>query len=110
MKANFDLYPNFSKAEFDCKHTGKNEMKHSFMSKLQALRTAYGKPMIISSGLRVSELIKQVAADFCILILCKITPNNHAQLYGATKTSYHRARNNSRGNSSFIILRIYSKD
>ena len=52
MKANFDLYPNFSKAEFDCKHTGKNEMKHSFMSKLQALRTAYGKPMIISSGYR----------------------------------------------------------
>lgn len=45
-------YPNFSKEEFDCKHTGKNEMKHSFMAKLQALRTAYGKPMSISSGFR----------------------------------------------------------
>ena len=45
-------YPNFSKAEFDCKHTGKNEMKHSFMAKLQALRTAYGKPMVVSSGFR----------------------------------------------------------
>jgi uncharacterized protein YcbK (DUF882 family) len=52
MKANFDLYPNFSKHEFDCKHTGKNEMKHSFMSKLQALRTAYGKPLKINSGYR----------------------------------------------------------
>jgi len=52
MKANFELYPNFSKSEFDCKHTGKNEMKHSFMAKLQALRTAYGKPMKISSGFR----------------------------------------------------------
>ena len=52
MKADFNLYPNFSKEEFDCKHTGNNEMKHSFMSKLQALRTAYGKPMSISSGYR----------------------------------------------------------
>jgi len=31
---------------------GKNEMKHSFMAKLQALRTAYGKPIAISSGFR----------------------------------------------------------
>ena len=52
MKAQWNLYPNFSKKEFDCKHTGKNEMKHSFMSKLQALRIAYGKPMSISSGFR----------------------------------------------------------
>ncbi len=50
--AKWDLYPNFSKEEFDCKHTGKNEMKHSFMAKLQALRTAYGKPIAISSGFR----------------------------------------------------------
>lgn len=52
MEANWNLYPNFSKEEFDCKHTGKNEMKHSFMAKLQALRTAYGKPLRITSGFR----------------------------------------------------------
>jgi uncharacterized protein YcbK (DUF882 family) len=52
MKANFDLYANFTKSEFDCKHSGKNEMQHSFMSKLQSLRTAYGKPMKITSGFR----------------------------------------------------------
>jgi len=52
MKANWTAYPNFSKEEFDCKHTGKNEMQHSFMDKLQALRTAYGKPMKITSGYR----------------------------------------------------------
>jgi len=52
MKANFDLYANFSKHEFDCSHSGKNEMQHEFMSKLQALRTAYGKPMKITSGFR----------------------------------------------------------
>lgn len=49
---NWSDYPNFSKAEFDCKHTGKNEMKPEFMDKLQKLRTAYGKPMKISSGFR----------------------------------------------------------
>jgi zinc D-Ala-D-Ala carboxypeptidase len=52
MKANWNLYPNFSKEEFDCNHTGKNEMQHSAMSKLQALRTAYGKPINITSGYR----------------------------------------------------------
>lgn len=45
-------YPNFSKQEFDCKFTSKNEMKPDFMNKLQALRTEYGKPMKISSGYR----------------------------------------------------------
>ena len=45
-------YPNFKESEFDCKHTGKNEMKPEFMDKLQALRTEYGKSMTITSGYR----------------------------------------------------------
>lgn len=45
-------YPNFSESEFRCKHTGKCEMDPEFMERLQALRTAYGKPMVISSGYR----------------------------------------------------------
>lgn len=45
-------YPNFSKEEFDCKHTGKNEMKDSFMQILQNIRTEYNKPMKITSGYR----------------------------------------------------------
>jgi zinc D-Ala-D-Ala carboxypeptidase len=52
MKAQWDLYPNFSKSELDCKHTGENEMQHEFMVKLQELRTLYGKPMKINSGYR----------------------------------------------------------
>jgi zinc D-Ala-D-Ala carboxypeptidase len=47
-----ELYPNFPKSEFDCKHTGLNEMRHDFMLKLQALRLDYGKPMAITSGYR----------------------------------------------------------
>ena len=45
-------YPNFSKSEFDCKHTGMNEMRPEFMDVLQAIRTEYGKPMTITSGYR----------------------------------------------------------
>lgn len=52
MKARWNAYDNFSKEEFDCKHTGKNEMQHEFMEKLQELRTIYGQPMRITSGFR----------------------------------------------------------
>lgn len=46
------LYPNFSEAELRCKHTGRCEMQPAFMARLQALRTAYGRPMTITSGYR----------------------------------------------------------
>lgn len=49
---NWQNYPNFSEAEFRCKHTGKLAMDEAFMARLQALRTDYGKPMAISSGYR----------------------------------------------------------
>ena len=50
--AKWGEYPNFTKAEFDCKHTGENNMQHEFMEKLQAIRTAYGKSIKITSGFR----------------------------------------------------------
>lgn len=50
--ARWSEYPNFTKAEFDCKHSGKNDMKHEFMSKLQALRVEFGMPLHITSGFR----------------------------------------------------------
>jgi len=48
-------YPNFSASEFVCKHTGKNKMHPDFMARLQRLRTAYGKPISITSGYRHSS-------------------------------------------------------
>lgn len=46
-------YPNFRKEEFNCKcGCGENRMRPEFMDRLQALRSAYGKPMIITSGYR----------------------------------------------------------
>ena len=49
---NWALYPNFSEAEFRCRHTQKCEMKPDFMRVLQAIRNEYGKPMTITSGYR----------------------------------------------------------
>ena len=49
---NWHNYPNFSAAEFRCKHTGQLRMDADFMGRLQALRTDYGKAMVISSGYR----------------------------------------------------------
>jgi zinc D-Ala-D-Ala carboxypeptidase len=46
---------NFTLAEFNCSHCGKNEMKQEFMDKLQALRIEYGKPMRITSGYRCPQ-------------------------------------------------------
>tara|TARA_R110002051_G_scaffold174865_1_gene244966 strand:+ start:184 stop:585 length:402 start_codon:yes stop_codon:yes gene_type:complete len=51
-KMDWNDYPNFSKEEFDCSHSGLNEMKPEFMELLQELRTEYGKPMRITSGYR----------------------------------------------------------
>lgn len=52
---NWSDYPNFSAKEFACSHCGENEMKPDFMAKLQRLRTAYGKPMKITSGYRCAK-------------------------------------------------------
>ena len=50
--ARWSEYPNFKAYEFDCRHTGKNEMKHQFMQVLQAIRREYGRPMRVTSGYR----------------------------------------------------------
>ncbi len=54
MTTNLDwsLYPNFTKQEFDCRHTGINNMQPKFMEMLQELRYAYSHPMPITSGYR----------------------------------------------------------
>ena len=49
---NWADYPDFKKSEFDCKHTGRNNMTPEFMHVLQTLRTMYGRPMTITSGYR----------------------------------------------------------
>lgn len=65
----WSLYPNFSEKEFRCKHTGKCNMHPDFMKKLQALRTAYGKPMAVTSGYRDPTHPEEI---------CKAKPGEHA--------------------------------
>jgi len=47
--------PYFTKAEFDCKHTGENRMRPEFMDRLLQIRKTFNKPMIITSGYRDIE-------------------------------------------------------
>lgn len=54
-------YKNFTADEFKCSHCGANEMKPEFMDRLQQLRTAYNKPMKITSGYRCPKHPIEVA-------------------------------------------------
>lgn len=42
----------FKKEEFDCKHTGENKMKDSFLLRIDELRSRCGFPFVINSGYR----------------------------------------------------------
>jgi len=58
-----DRWPNFSVAEMACTHCGVCDIAWSFMDELQALRTAYGHSMIVTSGYRCPEHPIEVAKD-----------------------------------------------
>ena len=52
----WSIYPNFRRDEFGCKcGCGRSEMQAEFMGRLQALRYAYGKPMLVTSGFRCAN-------------------------------------------------------
>lgn len=55
MTINWGLYPNFSEWEFRCRHCGRVEMRPQFLERLQMLRTAYARPMQITSGYRCPD-------------------------------------------------------
>ena len=55
MSQDWSRFQNFSEAEFVCQHTGKDGMDLNFVEKIQDLRTAFGKPLTISSGYRDPE-------------------------------------------------------
>ena len=47
-----DHSPRFSRAELQCKHTGRCAMEQSFLDRLESLRAEYGKPIYLSSAFR----------------------------------------------------------
>lgn len=62
-------YPNFSAGEFKCSHCGAEGIKEELLTKLQAMRTEYGKPMRITSGYRCPKHPAEVT---------KSTPGAHS--------------------------------
>jgi uncharacterized protein YcbK (DUF882 family) len=99
MKAQWDKYPNFTKAEFDCKATGENNMQHEFMEKLQAIRKDFGRGITVTSGFRsVKHPIEarkthsngEHTQGFCADIMCitgadRFTLINLALKHGITR-------------------------
>jgi uncharacterized protein YcbK (DUF882 family) len=55
-----DLTLNFSRSEFECSCCQTGEVSGSVVEKIQKVRTAYGKPMGITSGYRCSRHNKEV--------------------------------------------------
>ena len=49
---NEDGFKYFHRADFACKHTGKNEIKDSFIHSLDQLRYVCGFPLVVTSGYR----------------------------------------------------------
>ena len=56
MSVDWSRYPNFTREEFTCRcGCGRNEMKPEFLERFQALRSVYGKPMVVPSGYRCQQ-------------------------------------------------------
>lgn len=51
----YGKYPNFKATEFQCSHCGADGIREEVVAKLQVMRTAYGKPMKITSGYRCPQ-------------------------------------------------------
>jgi zinc D-Ala-D-Ala carboxypeptidase len=46
------MLTHFKESEFDCKHTGRNDMSPEFLERIDRLRGACGFPFTITSGYR----------------------------------------------------------
>ena len=117
MSVNWDLYPNFSKEEFDCKHTGKNKMRPEFLDILQQIRTAYNAPLKISSGYRDPshpvEAGKDKAGEHTYGVAVDIAISGAAWLDLVVVAYGHGVRRigvKQRGNGRFIHLGLGDKD
>ena len=60
LPANTWRWPNFSPREIACKGTGSIQINEDALDKLQALRTALGKPLVLTSAYRSPEHNRRV--------------------------------------------------
>ena len=61
MSLDWALYPNFTEAEFRCRHCGRQEMQPELLGRLQALRDVYNRPLPVTSGWRCPDHPKEKA-------------------------------------------------
>ena len=70
------MFKYFTLSEFDCQHTGENEMDPEFIEKLDLLRRNCGFPLVITSGYRSPdhplEAIKEKGGTHTQGIACDI--------------------------------------
>jgi len=87
--AQWDTYKHFSKEEFDCKHTGRNEMRHEFMVVLEHIRSLYDRPMRITSGYRDPshpvERKKDLRGEHTYGYACDVSCNTSTERYSLIK-------------------------
>ena len=50
----------FSSKEMQCSHCGMEQMSHEFMRRLDFVRQAYGKPLVVTSGFRCEAWDKEI--------------------------------------------------
>jgi uncharacterized protein YcbK (DUF882 family) len=110
-------YPNFTKKEFDCQETGENQMQESFMEKLQALRTAYGAPMRVTSGFRdprhsieVSKSAPGVHTRGCAVDIACGGQDAYEIMKIALELGFTGIGVQQRGTSRFLHLDTYTGD
>jgi len=113
QRIDWNKYPNFRKEEFDCSHTGKNEMKPELLETLQEIRIAYNHPIIISSGFRDTthpvEAKKDKPGAHSYGVACDITIRGEKALELMQIAMYYGIRRigvNQKGRSKFIHLDI----
>jgi zinc D-Ala-D-Ala carboxypeptidase len=79
----------FAKAEFDCQHTGENQMEQAFLEKIDALREYCGFPFVITSGYRSPshplEAVKEIPGTHAQGIAADIKTTNSAHRYTIIK-------------------------
>ena len=97
----------FKIEEFDCKHTGKNEMVPEFLEKIDHLRDECGFPFVVTSGYRDKthpvEAAKKAAGVHSQGIACDIKVNTGYQRYVLLKKAFEQEISKGSGKSTISI-------
>jgi uncharacterized protein YcbK (DUF882 family) len=109
-------YPNFRASEFECSHTGKNEMRPEFMEAIQKLRLDFNRPFIITSGYRdithPVEYNKAIRGEHTLGLACDISIRGEEALRLVSMAYSHGFRRlgvQQKGERRFIHLGLGDK-